>query len=132
MNLPDKTGEKQGQWRSRQSGNPAGRPRGALNKYSESFLATFGKDFEEHGAEVIQRVRAESPCVYLRVAATIFPKRLELERADAEKDAERMTDDELEALIWRTHKNLINAGIEQPISEGELADARARRVARGN
>src|SRR4029079_10258746 len=93
-NTPDNTGRKQvTRFQPGQSGNPAGRPRGALNKYSESFLATFGRDFEEHGAEVIERVRTESPSVYLRVAAAIFPKRLEFERAEAEKDAERMTDD---------------------------------------
>jgi Family of unknown function (DUF5681) len=54
---PVNTGEQQGRWKPGQSGNPAGRPKGARNKLSEDFLNAFAQDFEQHGAAVIEKVR---------------------------------------------------------------------------
>jgi hypothetical protein len=76
---PDKTGEQQGCWQPGQSGNPAGRPKGSRNKLSEEFLRAFAQDFEQHGATVIETVRQERPQDYLRVAASLMPKQMEIE-----------------------------------------------------
>jgi hypothetical protein len=56
------------------SGNPAGRPKSARSAHSENFLREFCRDFEEHGAAVIAKVRQERPEVYLKVAADLVPK----------------------------------------------------------
>ncbi|WP_246807067.1 DUF5681 domain-containing protein [Ensifer sp. ENS05] len=59
-----------------QSGNPAGRPKGARSKLGEAFLEAMNKDFEKHGSAVIAAVRKNKPEQYLRVVASILPKDL--------------------------------------------------------
>lgn len=68
-----------------QSGNPAGRPKGARSKFAQAFVEAFAKDFEEHGQAVIEKVRVEDPSTYMRTACTILPKVIELD--DDTKDA---------------------------------------------
>jgi hypothetical protein len=128
---PDYTGNNRGQWQPGESGNPAGRPKGSRNRISEKFLDAFAKDFDEHGEGVIQTVRTERPHDYLKIAASLLPKRMELEDGLWAKDPREMTDDELEALIWRSHLTAVEAGLEPPLSGEELDQARARRLAKG-
>ncbi len=59
-----------------QSGNPAGRPKGARSKLGEAFLEKMLADFEEHGVSVIEAVRKDKPDQYLKVVASILPKDL--------------------------------------------------------
>lgn len=69
-----------------QSGNPAGRPKGSRTKFGEAFLADLQADWQEHGAEVIARVRAGDPSTYLRVCAGLMPKQLEIEQHESITD----------------------------------------------
>jgi hypothetical protein len=79
---PDNTEEQQApRWQPGQSGNPAGRPKGSRNKLSEAFLQALADDFDANGAEVIERVRQERPHDYLKVCASVMPRRLESARA---------------------------------------------------
>ena len=97
MNRPDKAEKQQSQWKPGQSGNPAGRPKGARNKLSENFLSALADDFDTHGRDIIAKVRETRPHEYLRVVAATLPKRLETELAD--RPLERMTDAELTRII---------------------------------
>jgi hypothetical protein len=81
------------------SGNPAGRPKGARSKLSEAFLQAFADDFERYGKEVIQQVRTERPHDYLKVIATVTPRRMEIEDATPMRPASELTDDELAGII---------------------------------
>jgi len=74
-----------------QSGNPAGRPKGARHKLGQAFLEAMLADFEEHGATVIQHVRTTKPDVYLRTVASILPQEVNV-RVEPFED---MTDDQL-------------------------------------
>jgi hypothetical protein len=60
-------------------GNPGGpgRPVGARSKLNELAVALLHEDFAEHGAEVIARVRAQKPEVYLASVVSLLPKRTE-------------------------------------------------------
>jgi hypothetical protein len=53
-----------------------GRAKGSRNRLASDFLAAFADDFEKHGAAVIAKVRDEKPDVYLRVAADLLPRDL--------------------------------------------------------
>lgn len=64
-------------WKAGQSGNPAGRPKGARSKLSEQFLKDMLADFEQHGAATIAAVRQDKPDQYLKVVASILPKEIE-------------------------------------------------------
>ena len=73
-------GSKDTQFKVGQSGGP-GRPKGARNKFSEDYVEAFAADFEEHGAEVFERVRIEQPGVYLKLAAMLVPKDFNLKHS---------------------------------------------------
>ena len=53
----------------------AGRPR-QRSKFSEAFVADFMADWREHGPAVLERVRTNNPSTYIRVAAILVPKEL--------------------------------------------------------
>ena len=79
MALPDKKKDKSVAHRFKpgQSGNPAGRPKGARNKLGEEFLKRLESDFRKHGGEAIEQVRRDKPDVYLKVVAQIVPKQMQ-------------------------------------------------------
>ncbi len=48
------------------------------NKYGEQFFKDFLADWEQHGPQVIVKMRNERPDLYLKVAAAIVPKELHI------------------------------------------------------
>lgn len=100
-----------------QSGNPAGRPRGARNKLSEQFIAALAEDFASHGAEVIARVRTERPDQYLRVIAAILPK--EVVEFDDYRTIHELSDDELRTIAF--------GGLKRPAQEKRALPAELSR-----
>jgi hypothetical protein len=97
--LPAPTGNNRGQWQPGQSGNPAGRPKGARNRVSEKLLEFLEKDFAEHGADVIEAVRMKRPHEYLKVVASLMPKQLEI---DAPSYVARLPEPAKSAEEWLT------------------------------
>ena len=74
-----------------QSGNPAGRPKGARSKLGEDFLNALHEDFQAHGVTAIANVREKKPDQYLKVIAMILPKDINLNV----NSLGEMSDDEL-------------------------------------
>src|SRR5262249_19812467 len=78
--MPETTEKKQDtRFKPGQSGNPAGRPKGSRNKVSEKLLDALAIDFDDHGKEVIEKVRVERPADYLKIVASLVPKQMEIE-----------------------------------------------------
>lgn len=77
-----------------QSGNPNGRPKGSRNKLGEDFVQKLQEDFSQHGAEVIEQVRAEKPDVYLKVISQILPKDVNVTHG-LEDDLKQMPEEQI-------------------------------------
>jgi hypothetical protein len=61
-----------------QSGNPAGRPKGARSRFSEAFIEDLHSVWERRGLEVLDRVAQEDPAALLRVCGQLMPKDISL------------------------------------------------------
>ena len=107
------------------SGNPAGRPKGSRNKLSEAFLKALADNFDANGPGVIERVRKERPHDYLKVCASVMPKRVESEEVTERKDPRTMSDAELEAFIWKASDAMGGLNAEEvAAAETRLSDRR--------
>jgi hypothetical protein len=118
---PEDTPQKQpGQpWKPGQSGNPAGRPKGSRNKFSEEFINDFYADWLAGGADAIRRTREERPSDYLKVAVAILPKQVKVEHG-----FETMTDEQIRERIAAIDRAIaeqfgIAAGATEPRSGTE-------------
>ena len=65
------------QFKPGNDGGP-GRPKGARNKLSDSFIQALADDFEKKGIEAVELVRMDKPEAYLNVIGRLMPKIMEL------------------------------------------------------
>ncbi len=82
-----------------------GRPKGAKNRLSWSFLSALADDFEQFGVETIRICRIERPHEYLKVVAGLMPKELEF----TDNTLQTVTDDELALFIEIARRRLVTS-----------------------
>ncbi len=66
-------------WKPGQSGNPAGRPKGARTKLGEDFVQALLDDFTDGGADAIRLMRAEKPELYSKMIAGLLTKEVDVQ-----------------------------------------------------
>lgn len=61
-------------WEKGKSGNPAGRPLGAKDKFTRKFWLDLADAWERKGIDAIERTIAAEPATFVKVAASLLPK----------------------------------------------------------
>lgn len=89
-----------------QSGNPAGRPKGARNKLGEQFLGDLLEDWETNGKVAIQDMRTKSPADYVKVVAATLPKELNVKVSELDE----LTDEQIARQLSSIAAQLTAAG----------------------
>jgi|TARA_Y100000034_G_scaffold136829_1_gene216155 hypothetical protein len=59
--------------------NRKGKPVGTRSRFSKAFVDAMLADFEEHGTDIVTKVRTEDPSTYIRIAAALIPAKSEQE-----------------------------------------------------
>ena len=57
-----------------QSGNPAGRPKGARSKLADDFLTDTYAQWQEHGAAALKAMATTEPAKFCQMVAGLLPK----------------------------------------------------------
>ena len=125
-NVPEKI-DKPWLFKPGQIPNPLGRPKGSRNKLGELFVQALQSDFQEHGVDVIAKVREEDPSTYLKVIAQIVPKELILKP----KAMDDLTEDEILDLVATAVELKSVSGTEgtdQSIASGSDGEVSPQRV----
>ena len=66
--------EKPWRWKTGQSGNPAGRPKGSRSAFSAIFVGDLTATWAQHGPDVLRKVAIQDPSRFLGVCASVLPK----------------------------------------------------------
>ena len=110
------------QWQPGQSGNPAGRQKGARNKLSEAFVSDLFEDWKAHGRDVLRECRDKDPAAYCRVVASLVPKEIEIRTSPLEE----LSDDDLSigvaAIAAARQARQAGSGDEAPANDPSGAD----------
>jgi hypothetical protein len=78
------------QFKPGQSGNPGGQPKGARRRLTQAFLSDLEKDYVEHGAVAMRKLRIDDPKAYLNIVAKLCPKEFEVTQMFEESDNDEM------------------------------------------
>jgi hypothetical protein len=65
-------------WKTGESGNLNGRPKGTRNQFSAAFVGDLSASWAQHGSNVLDQVAKRDPSRYLGVCASLIPKDVSL------------------------------------------------------
>jgi Family of unknown function (DUF5681) len=69
---------RKGGWRPGESGNPAGRPIGTRNKFSEQFLSDVAATWAKHGGTILEKMAVEESARFAELCGRLIPRDVQL------------------------------------------------------
>jgi len=63
-----------GRWARGASGNVSGRPPGTRNRFSEKFVSDVAAIWDQHGADVLQKMVADEPSRFVELCGRLIPR----------------------------------------------------------
>ncbi len=94
-NTPSKQRGLKPPWEPGQSGNPAGRPKGARVKFGEHFVKQFYAHWEKRGEDALEGLFRKNKEGYVRVAVALLPKLIDIGGEVETRVYERIPFDEI-------------------------------------
>lgn len=91
-----------------QSGNPAGRPKGARVRLGEQFLGDLLEDWDANGIQAIKDMRDKSPGDYVKVVAATLPKELNVKVSELDE----LSDEQIARQLAYVAAQLAAAGVD--------------------
>lgn len=91
-----------------QSGNPAGRPKGARVRLGEQFLSDLLLDWEANGMAAIREMREKKAADYVKVVAATLPKELNVKVSELDE----LTDEQIARQLASVASQLAAAGFD--------------------
>ena len=85
-----------------------GRPRGARSRLQEFTLQLIDEDFRLHGKDVLERVRAKWPQVYLTAVVGLLPKQTQTEHVSPFAELTDAEIEMLEQMLAESKAKLVN------------------------
>jgi hypothetical protein len=110
--------DKPWRWKTGESGNPAGRPKGSRNAFSVAFVGDLTVAWAQHGPEILRKVAISDPSRFLGVCASVLPK-------DVALSIEQHSPGNLDPADWAIVTELLQA-VKQAIPDA--ADRRPGEV----
>jgi hypothetical protein len=121
----DKSGRFAAGWR----GGP-GRPKGSRTRLQEFVIEILDEDFREHGKDVLERVRAKWPQIYLTAVISLLPKQQQIEKLSPFSDISDQELQMIEEMLTASRAKLVRE-LEQhngepsfPLASLDLADVK--------
>lgn len=103
-----------------QSGNPAGRPKGARCKLGEEFYGDLLESWQQGGKRALEVVRDQFPVEYVKLCASLLPKDAGLsDGRDPDMVLQVMSDEQLAATMDMLQRLV---ALEELIASGAIPD----------
>lgn len=65
-------------WKPGQSGNPAGRPIGARQRFADAFVGDVAATWEKHGTGVLDKMAQDEPVRFAELCGRLIPRDLQV------------------------------------------------------
>lgn len=105
------------QWKPGESGNPAGRPKGARARLEHAFLDDLLADWNANGKAALVAAREKDPVGYVKVTASLMPKMVEPDSGleDFNRDELRLAIDALRSFVALRSSGEARSETDEPV-----------------